>query len=348
MATEWFRRPSTLPLAVAIMAMLIIVVGGTIRIYDAGESCPDWPQCFGTWGFDVSVEDQGEWYDETEEYDSRGEDHRYTTFEIFVEWVHRLLASLMAIPVLANFLIIWRKKEIYGDKLVKVSFFTGILLTVQGIAGAITVKFDNADWSVALHLGLASSFVFILIWQYVNMRKKDGAGWASFSSPNQFKKSEYKRLLILTASIFLLLIMGAWVSSSPNGNQGCSVGFPDGWPKCQGEFLPSLDSSGILVQMVHRLGAGVVGLALILGGMRLREKTAETGANKAYSNFLDAATGFWFLNMLIGGMYVVWAKMGDFPEKLSLLHLVIGVVGFICASIGFILLQSSHGGDEDE
>ena len=40
---------------------------GTIRIYDTGESCPDWPQCFGTWGFDVSEEDQGKWYDETEE-----------------------------------------------------------------------------------------------------------------------------------------------------------------------------------------------------------------------------------------------------------------------------------------
>ena len=79
MESKWFRRPSTLPLAIAIMAMMIIVVGGTIRIYDAGESCPDWPQCFGTWGFDVSQEDQGIWYDETEEYDSRGPDHRYTT-----------------------------------------------------------------------------------------------------------------------------------------------------------------------------------------------------------------------------------------------------------------------------
>jgi heme A synthase len=254
----------------------------------------------------------------------------------------------MAIPVLANFLIIWKKKEVYGDKLVKVSFFTGILLTIQGIAGAITVKFDNADWSVALHLGLASTFVFILIWQYVNMRKKEGAEWATFSAPVQFKDSEYKRLVILTSAIFLLLIMGAWVSSSANGNQGCSVGFPDGWPKCQGDFLPSLDSSGILVQMVHRLGAGVVGIALILGGMRLREKTTETGANKAYSNFLDASTGFWLLNVLIGGMYVVFAKMGGFPEKLSLLHLVIGVVGFLSASIGLILLQSSEGVGEDE
>ena len=63
---------TTLPFAIAIMAMLIITVGGTIRIYDAGESCPDWPKCFGTWGFDISEEDQGEWYGETEEYDSRG------------------------------------------------------------------------------------------------------------------------------------------------------------------------------------------------------------------------------------------------------------------------------------
>ena len=112
------------------MAMMIIVVGGTIRIYDAGESCPDWPQCFGTWGFDVSEEDQGIWYDETEEYDSRGPEKRYTTFEIFIEWIHRVLASLMAIPVLANFLIILKRKELYGSSLVKISFFTGILLTI--------------------------------------------------------------------------------------------------------------------------------------------------------------------------------------------------------------------------
>jgi cytochrome c oxidase assembly protein subunit 15 len=336
-----------LPLAVAIMAMLIVVIGGTIRIYDAGESCPDWPQCFGTWGFDVSVEDQGEWYDETGEYDSRGEDHRYSTFEIFVEWAHRLLASLMAIPVLANFLIIWKRKDIYGDALVKVSFFTGILLTIQGIAGAITVRYDNADWSVALHLGLASAFLFILLWQYFNMRKIEGKKWPMFSAPSGFKESEFKRFLILTAAIFLLLIMGAWVSSSLNGNQGCSVGFPDGWPKCQGDFLPSLDSSGILVQMIHRLGAGVVGIALILGGMKTREKSVETGASQGYSRCLDYATGLWLLNVLVGGMYVVLAK-SDFPESLSLLHLVIGVASFLSASVGLMFLQLSEDGGEDE
>ena len=144
-----------------------------------------------------------------------------------------------------------------------------------------------------------------------------------------------------------VLILGAWVSSSPNANQGCSVGFPDGWPKCQGDFLPSLDNSGILIQMVHRLGAAVVGIALILGGMRVKEKAHEFDVNKAYSNFLDAATGFWFVNMMIGGMYVVLAKEG-FPESLSLMHLIIGVLSFLSASISLILLQLSDGGSEDE
>ena len=54
MEAVWWRRPSTLPLVLLGMALVIIVAGGTIRINDAGESCPDWPQCFGTWGFDIS------------------------------------------------------------------------------------------------------------------------------------------------------------------------------------------------------------------------------------------------------------------------------------------------------
>ena len=39
---------------IVITTILVIALGGTIRIYDAGESCPDWPLCFGTFGFDIS------------------------------------------------------------------------------------------------------------------------------------------------------------------------------------------------------------------------------------------------------------------------------------------------------
>jgi len=38
-----------------------------------------------------------------------------------------------------------------------------VLLAIQAAAGAITVGFDNAPWSVALHLLLAVAFVTALL-----------------------------------------------------------------------------------------------------------------------------------------------------------------------------------------
>ena len=60
----WWRRPSTLPLFMLIFAVLIISFGGAIRIHDAGESCPDWPKCFGTYGFDISEDEQAAYWEE--------------------------------------------------------------------------------------------------------------------------------------------------------------------------------------------------------------------------------------------------------------------------------------------
>ena len=102
MEASWWRRPSTLPLLLVVMALLIVVVGGSIRINDAGESCPEWPTCFGTWHFDISEDEQAAyWAANPDQIDSRGEDHRYTTFQIFVEWFHRLLVGIIAVPILS-------------------------------------------------------------------------------------------------------------------------------------------------------------------------------------------------------------------------------------------------------
>ena len=80
--------------------------------------------------------------------------------------------------------------------------------------------------------------------------------------------------------------------------------------------LPSLDNSGILVQMVHRFGAGIVGVALILGGMKFKESARESDVHFGYSRTFNIATSLWLINVFVGGMYVVYAKMGDFPETI--------------------------------
>ena len=72
-----------IPFIVAVMVLLIVVTGGWVRISDAGESCPDWPTCFGEFGFNISSEKQMEWWSENpDEADSRHEndpDFTYTT-----------------------------------------------------------------------------------------------------------------------------------------------------------------------------------------------------------------------------------------------------------------------------
>tara|TARA_B100001564_G_scaffold222516_1_gene187543 strand:+ start:1027 stop:2103 length:1077 start_codon:yes stop_codon:yes gene_type:complete len=332
MEPSWWRRPSTLPLMLAVFALLIVVVGGSIRINDAGESCPEWPTCFGTWHFDISEDEQAAyWEANPDQEDSRGEDHRYTVFQIFVEWFHRMLVGVIAVPILLNVFLMRTRRDTYGPSIVRASQISAGLLLVQAVLGAVTVHYDNADWTVAAHLSLACIFTGSLLWQFMAMRIAEGAEWAFLQAPMGFLDAQYKRVHSMTAAVGLLLVLGAWVSSSAGGqyNQSCSVGFPNGWPKCQGSFLPSLDGPGIFIQMIHRFGALVVGLVLVLGVSNLRMASQQKAGSAELVRFAEITAGLWMLNVMIGGSYIVFAKVGDFPEWLSLLHLVGGVAAFL-------------------
>ena len=354
MEASWWRRPSTLPLLLVVMALLIVVVGGSIRINDAGESCPEWPTCFGTWHFDISEDEQAAyWAANPDQIDSRGEDHRYTTFQIFVEWFHRLLVGIIAVPIVLNVLMARRQRDVYGSAVFNSTVLSAILLFVQGAAGLVPVVFDNADWTVALHLSLACMFTAGLGWQYMSMRLQEGAKWAFMQTPTRFLEAHMKRMYGITAAVGLLLVLGAWVSSSAGGqyNQSCSVGFPTGWPKCQGSFLPSLDGPGIFIQMIHRFGALVVGLVLVLSISNMRMSSEHEEGSAAMLRSVEVTAGLWMLNVVVGGSYIVFAKVGDFPEWLSLLHLVVGVSAFLAAvytTFSARFARSAHGAEDFE
>jgi len=221
-------------------------------------------------------------------------------------------------------------------------------LLIQGAAGFVTVLFDNADWTVALHLSLACVFTAGLMWQYMAMRLREGAQWEIMTTPLSFLEAHMKRIYGITAAVGLLLVLGAWVSSSAGGqyNQSCSVGFPNGWPKCQGSFLPSLDGPGIFIQMIHRFGALIVGLVLVLSISNMRMSAENQGGSAAILRSAEITAGLWMLNVVVGGSYIVFAKVGDFPEWLSLLHLVVGVSAFLAAvHTTFSARFARYGGD---
>ena len=83
--------------------------------------------------------------------------------------------------------------------------------------------------------------------------------------------------------------------------------------------------------MIHRFGALLVGLVLVLGLSNLRTASRQEPGSAELVRFAEITTGIWMLNVMVGGSYIVFAKVGDFPEWLSLLHLVVGVGAFLAA-----------------
>ena len=87
----------------------------------------------------------------------------------------------------------------------------------------------------------------------------------------------------------------------------------------------------IIIQMIHRFGAVLVGLILVSGSARIRQDARAHEVTPVLGRITDFAAGLWILNVLVGGSYIVLADMEEFPEWVSLLHLMFGVCCFLVA-----------------
>ena len=72
-------------------------------------------------------------------------------------------------------------------------------------------------------------------------------------------------------------------------------------------------------------------MVLVLGLSNLRMSSEHQSGSAQLVRFAEFTTGVWLFNVMVGGSYIVFAKVGDFPEWLSLLHLVVGVGAFLSA-----------------
>ena len=336
-----FGRVSVEKLTAVIIGITILVIaaGGVIRIYDAGESCPDWPTCFGTWGFDISEEDQKEWFDENpSEIDSRGSSHTYTSFQIFTEWIHRLLAGALLGPlVILNWLLI-RKDEELTNEVKLASFISVLLIGWQGFLGYVTVRLDNLHWSVALHLASALLFLMSLVWIWLTaVRDKDEIpSWIEFDPI--LAKRWTKRIAILSFGTFLTLFLGVFVSTTPGANQGCGVsGFPGSWPLCNDSIYQKVVDFEAQSQIIHRFLVSIVGAVLIITCYIIWKENKEGEYGTLLCKWIWVSSGLYFTNIGLGGLYVLSAKLENFEivyfELLSLIHLLL-------ASLIFVMITS--------
>jgi cytochrome c oxidase assembly protein subunit 15 len=147
----WLRR---LSLACAGTTILLMALGAWVKANGAGLSCPDWPQCYGEWLPPFPSHETGGVY--------QGVPVAYTQAQILYEWTHRLVVSLLLVPLVAFAGLAWATKD--ANPLVRRLAVGGVgLYAFQAFLGAVTVVTGNPPWATTAHLVTATLFLTTLV-----------------------------------------------------------------------------------------------------------------------------------------------------------------------------------------
>lgn len=178
----------------ALMTYIVIVLGVLTRV-SAGQGCPDWPTCYGSWSMPVQSTSM-------------------------LEYIHRTataLAGFLGLLVLA-----WSWRQFRQQRLI----FIPVLLSVFAFGAEIAVSAAGVlnllpgSLESGLHLGLA---LLIFAFQLLAVS-------AAFQEeiPNRLRfESSFSRISIFTlAAVFVLLVSGTLVSVT-GASQFCRS-----WPLC--------------------------------------------------------------------------------------------------------------------
>ena len=188
---------------IAIATLILMAIGAATRVMNAGLACPDWPLCYGQM---IPTQQMN--------------------LQVFLEWFHRLDASLIGLSTIVLVGLSWWFKSQLPKWLPMASTFALCLIVFQGVLGGLTVtqllRFDI----VTAHLGTALLFFGTLV------------TIASFLTPVRVdapsnNETDYKKITIIstiaTVFVYLQCLLGGLVGSQWaahqcfTGNQLCGV-----------------------------------------------------------------------------------------------------------------------------
>jgi heme A synthase len=198
----------------------LIVLGGVVRATDSGTACPDWPLCHGQVVPPADI-------------------------KVWIEFSHRLVASIVGFMILGLVYAIWRTRRA-DTPLWRAALFVTGLLVLQVVVGGVTVGTETAAGIVAIHLSIALTLIATLIFITARLLRPSGAASGRLDVLP----------VVAAAGLFALVITGAFVSQREAG-----LAYSD-WPLFEGQVTPSSSEAGQL-HYGHRVLAGVVGLLLL-------------------------------------------------------------------------------------
>ena len=272
--------------AVAVLVLGMVVLGGSTRLTGSGLSITEWKPITGAW----PPLGQADWRAEFARYQAIPQFRLVNpgmTLEQFKtiywwEWSHRLLGRVLAIVFFVPFAwfavrreiprrLVWRLAIIFV--LGGLQALVGWWMVASGLSGRVYV----APERLMVHLGLAFGLLCALVWTALDA----WSGWARQTLPSPWGT----RALWLAGLIFFQILLGALVA----GNHAGLV-YND-WPLFAGKLLPNdyagpdlwatLAHSQGAVQLHHRLVAYLlVIVAAAVGVLAWRSSYLAQGSKR--------------------------------------------------------------------
>ncbi len=220
-------------LAICILVIAMILVGGATRLTDSGLSITEWnlekgltpPFTARRWAEEFAL------YQRTMEYQTQNEGMTLAQFQYIYwwEWGHRFLGKIIGLVFAAPFFFFLFTGRLRGRFRVTALLFA--LGALQGFVGWWMVTsglFDRLDVSpvrLAIHLAIAFVILAVALWTALG----------AFAWPAKTSKLGLPKWgpLLLLALIFLQTMLGALLAGSRGG-----AAFAD-WPTIGGEWIPS-------------------------------------------------------------------------------------------------------------
>ncbi|MEO6056738.1 MAG: COX15/CtaA family protein, partial [Gemmatimonadales bacterium] len=268
----------------AVLALGLIVLGGVVRITGSGMGCGDhWPRC------------NGEWFPPLD-------------LPTMIEIGHRWAAALVSAVVLAVALVAWRRHRA-EPALRGPATLAAVLLVVQVLLGAVTVKLALPPWVIITHLANAMLLLATLVVVALRAGAADG-----HAMPRLEARHGAHGLVLASAALgFAVILFGAQVANFHAGL--LCLGFP----LCNGSMLPPASTPAAL-HWAHRvLAFTFLGVVLVM----VRQVTRRTGAG---GHELRRAAGL-VLAATVAQIAVAAAMVLHLlPPALRALHLLVGAL----------------------
>ena len=284
-----------------------ISLGSAVRLTGSGLSCPDWPLCYGLW-----FPDQDKL--------SKISDVNFEFYQVMLEWIHRFNAAAFITPV--TLLVFFVGLKATKEKINQIILYIIILiLLLQGLMGGFTVFDKNSPWSVAVHLGLALSFMFLVLKIFlVSLNIKLVSGIPCIT----------KKISTLIGAIIIVLatmLMGAIVSKS-GSSLACDI-----WPLCSNDGV-SIFQYNKIIHLSHRILA-IISTIFVFLIVNLYKDVVQYKIIFVLRNILISLI---ILQILIGAT-VIFTELNLF---IAMFHQAIAVILFIVLSFLFwFTLQSN-------